>query len=495
VDKVSVEAAGRTEPAPPRRHYRDLPGPPTVPFFGNALAIDATRAHQQFAAWAEKYGPYYRLRVGPRPVLVVSDHEVIAAVLRDRPQRFRRPVNSGRIVQEMGFEEGLFFANDEVWKRQRRMVMAALDPGHVKAFFPMLLTVAERLRGRWEKAARTGAEIDLQADLMRYTVDVVAGLAFGTDVNTLESDADVIQRHLNRIFPALGRRVMAPFPYWHYLKMPSDRALERSVREVRAAIETFIAAAKERLREDPARRQRPGNLLEAMIVAAEDSGAAADSDVAGNVFVMLIAGEDTTANTLAWLLDFLHRHPEAMARARDEVRRVVPDLAGLTLDSLSELRYVDACIQETLRLKPVAPLLPSQAIADTTVGDVDVPAGTYVVGLMRRDSLDARHFSDPMRFDPERWLGDGATASRSPARVSMPFGAGARLCPGRYLSLVEMKIAIATTLANFEIERVGTRDGSAARELLIFAMAPVGLRMKLKVGAGRVDAPAATAPR
>ena len=307
--------------------------------------------------------------------------------------------------------------------------MAALDPGHVKAFFPMLLTVAERLRGRWEKAARAGTEIDLQADLMRYTVDVVAGLAFGTDVNTLESDADVIQRHLNMIFPALGRRVLSPFPYWRYFKRPADRALERSVREVRAAIETFVAAAKERLREEPARRERPGNLLEAMIVAAEESGAAADSDVAGNVFVMLIAGEDTTANTLAWLLDFLHRHPEAMARARDEVRQVVPDLAALTLNSLSELRYVDACIQETLRLKPVAPLLPSQAIADTTVGDVDVPAGTYVVGLMRRDSLDERHFADPMRFDPERWLAEGATASRSPARVSMPFGAGARLCP------------------------------------------------------------------
>jgi len=480
MDKASVDAAAGTEPPRARRHYRDLPGPTTVPLFGNALSIDATRAHQQFAAWAEKYGPYYRLRVGPRDVLVISDHEVIANVLRDRPQRFRRPPNAGKIIREMGFEEGLFFANDEVWKRQRRMVMAALDPGHVKAFFPMLLTVAERLRGRWEKAARTGAEIDLQADLMRYTVDVIAGLAFGTDVNTLESDGDVIQRHLNLIFPALGRRVLSPFPYWRYLKRPADRALERSVREVRAAIETFVAAAKERLRAEPARRQRPGNLLEAMIVAAEESGTAADSDVAGNVFVMLIAGEDTTANTLAWLLDFLHRHPEAMARAREEVRRIVPDLSRLTLDALSELRYVDACIQETLRLKPVAPVLPSQAIADTAVGDVDVPAGTYIVGLMRRDSLDERHFADPMRFDPGRWLGDGATAARSPARVSMPFGAGARLCPGRYLSLVEMKIAIATTLANFEVERVGTKDGSPARELLIFAMAPVGLRMKLR---------------
>ena len=112
------------------RRYQDLPGPPTVPFFGNALA-----SRQDAGARAvRRLGREIRalrtgVRVGPRPVLVVGDHEAIATVLRDRPQRFRRPTNPGRIVREMGFEEGLFFANDEVWKRQRRMVMAALDPG------------------------------------------------------------------------------------------------------------------------------------------------------------------------------------------------------------------------------------------------------------------------------------------------------------------------------------------------------------------------------
>jgi cytochrome P450 len=474
---------GANEPNAPRaalRRYRDLPGPSPLPFFGNALAIDKTSVHLQFAAWAERYGACYRLRIGRRNLLVISDHAVIASVLRDRPQRFRRPRNHGSIVREMGFDDGLFFANDEVWKRQRRMVMAALDPGHVKAFLPMLVTVAGRLRDRWRRAAQTGVEFDLQADLMRYTVDIVAGLAFGTDVNTLGSDDDVIQRHLNRIFPALNRRVIAAFPYWRYVKLPADRALDRSVREVKSAIERFIAAARERLNAEPARRERPTNRLDAMIVAADASGEpAADADVAGNVFVMLVAGEDTTANTLTWLLEFLHLHPAAMARARDEVARVVPDLERVTLADIAQLRFVDACIQETLRLRPVAPLLPSQAVADTTVGDVEVPADTFVVALMRRDTLDPRHFREPTTFLPERWLEERPDDASSPARVSMPFGAGARLCPGRYLALVEMKIAIAMLLAEFEIVRVGTADGSPARELMNFAMAPAGLRMRL----------------
>ena len=465
------------------RRYDDVPGPRGVPFFGNALQFDKTRVHEQFAAWVREYGPYVRVRIGPRHLLLVGDHEVIASVLRDRPERFRRPTNHGRIAQEMGFDEGLFFANGEVWKRQRRMVMAAMDPGHVKAFFPSLKTVVQRLEGRWNKAADAGAVIDLQADLMRYTVDAIAGLAFGAEVNTLESDDDVIQRHLNHIFPALARRSLAALPYWHWVRLPADRRLDRSVREVKAAIDGFIADARPRLRDAPALRERPRNLLEAMIVAADAEGSEVDDrDIAGNVFVALVAGEDTTANTLAWLFDFLHRHPEALRRAREEVQRVAPDAAAFTLEQMADLPYVQACIDETMRLKPVAPLLPSQANVDTTVGEVAVPAHTFVVGVMRTDPLQERYFPRPTSFEPERWLAATAEApkARSTTRVSMPFGAGPRLCPGRYLALLEMKMAVAMLLGRFELQRVGTRDGQPARERFAFAMGPVGLEMTLR---------------
>jgi cytochrome P450 len=99
------------------------------------------------------------------------------------------------------------------------MVMAAFDPRHVKAYLPSLVTVATRLETRWRKAATVRTEIDLQADLMRYTVDAIAGLAFGADVNTLEAE-DAIQKHLNLIFPAIARRVTSAIPYWRYFKLP-----------------------------------------------------------------------------------------------------------------------------------------------------------------------------------------------------------------------------------------------------------------------------------
>jgi hypothetical protein len=127
----------------------------------------------------------------------------------------------------------------------------------------------QRLERRWRQAAQSGAVIDLQADLMRDTVDAIAGLAFGADVNTLESDDDVIQRHLNQIFPALARRSLAALPTWRWIRLPADRRLAHSVDHVRRAIDGFVAQARQRLRDDSALRSRPSNLLESMIVAAD----------------------------------------------------------------------------------------------------------------------------------------------------------------------------------------------------------------------------------
>src|SRR5689334_19681567 len=186
---------------------------------------------------------------------------------------------------------GVFGATGEAWKRQRRMVMAGFDPAHIKRYFPSLQRVTSRLVTRWQDAAARGTTIDLQADLMRFTVDAIAGLAFGADVNTLQSDEDVIQKHLNRIFPAIFKRIFSASPTWRWYATADDRALARSVVEVNAAVDRFIAEARARLKADPARREKPPNLLEAMLVAAEEPGSGiTDREVAGNVFVMLLAG-------------------------------------------------------------------------------------------------------------------------------------------------------------------------------------------------------------
>jgi cytochrome P450 len=409
------------------------------------------------------------------------------------------------IGAEMGLLPGLFAANGDAWKRQRRMVMAGFDPAHVRRYHPALQRVAQRLAARWTRAAEAGAEIDLQADLMRYTVDAIAGLAFGSEVNTLESEGDVIQNHLDRIFPTLFTRMLSPLPTWRWLRTPAVREVERSMAALNEAVHGFVAAAHRRLDADAERRAHPHNLLEAMIVAADEPGSGIDdAQVAGNVFTMLLAGEDTTAHTLAWLIELLWRHPEALARATAEVRGVCSRAAGHgdggaggieppTPEQLAALDYVEACIHETMRLKPVAPLLGVEALRDGVVGGVHIGRGTLVLCLMRQPATDEAMVPRAASFEPERWLvgtvgapaAAGGAAPEAPPlrRLSMPFGAGARICPGRYLALLEMKLAIATLLGRFDISAVGTPHGGPAEERLSFTMAPVGLRMRLRPAA------------
>lgn len=477
------EMAAPPQRTPSLRQYAELPGPRGVPVFGNALQIDTARLHLQLEQWCRDYGAIYKLRLGRDKIVVIGDHELVAAALRDRPEGFSRTLILDQIATEMGLEQGVFTATGEAWRRQRRMVMAGFDPAHVKSYFPALQSVAQRLEQRWRKAARQHQEIDLQADLMRYTVDTIAGLAFGAEVDTLGSDGDVIQQHLDKIFPALIKRILAPIPTWRIVRLPADRQLERSVAEVKLAVAGFIQQARARLRADPALRAHPHNLLEAMIVAADEAGSGIDDrQVAGNVLTMLLAGEDTTANTLAWMIDLLWRHPRALARASAEVRAVIGDAAAPTAEQLASLDYVEACAHETMRLKPVAPLIPLQALRDTHIGDIAIPKDMIVFNLMRRDSVSENHLPHAAAFDPERWLEGGSAQEKanSAKRLSMPFGAGPRICPGRYLALLEMKMAMATLLSRFDIDSVHTPDGGETRECLSFTMMPVGLRMRLR---------------
>jgi cytochrome P450 len=218
------------------RAIESLPGPRGLPVLGNALQIDAGRIHHVVEGWARRYGDFFRFSMGTRKVLAIADPQTINAVLKDRPDTFYRTQRVVSIGREVGLT-GVFFANGDAWRQQRRMVMSAFDPAHIKRYFPSLVKVTERLQRRWRAAAESGRDIELQSDLMRYTVDVTAGLAFGTDINTIESQRDVIQQHLDQVLPVVSRRLIAPFTYWRMIKLPADHRLDRHLREIHRAIE------------------------------------------------------------------------------------------------------------------------------------------------------------------------------------------------------------------------------------------------------------------
>jgi cytochrome P450 len=461
------------------REIKDLPGPIAWPIFGNVLSLKPLRIHQDIENLARRHGSVFRVFFGRRPILVLADHQLIATVLRDRPDGFRRPSISAKVAREMGGTPGLFLVEGAEWRNQRRMVMAGFAPGPIRAYFPSLVKVANRLQKRWRAAAQSGTSIDLGSDLKRYTVDVIAGLAFGTEVNTLESGDDVIQQYLDDILPAMARRSLSLFPYWRYFKLPQDRRLDHSVKSMRSAVDKLILQARARLHDEPERRVKPSNLLEAMLVAADSKESGVDdAAVAGNVSTMLLAGEDTTANTISWMIYLLHQHPQILAKARDEVRNLAPESTAFSIEQMDSLHYLEACISETMRLKPVAPFMPLETTKETDIAGVRVPAGTIVWNTFRHDTVDEKYFPNATEFSPERWPNQNA-------RVSMPFGAGPRTCPGRYLAILEIKIAMAMLLGSFDIKAVDTPDGGEAQELMAFVMSPIGLTMTLS--AGRVD--------
>jgi cytochrome P450 len=478
--------------SPALRQIKNLPGPRAWPWVGNLLQVMPERIHLDVEQWCQQYGKFFRAYFGRRLVFVVADQQAIASMLRERPENFSRPKITSQISQEMGGTPGLFLAEGAQWRNQRRMVMAGFAPGPIKSYFPAIAQVAQRLQRRWQTAAQGRTAIDLSADLKRYTVDIIAGLAFGSQVNTLEAGEDTIQRHLDDILPATMRRSLSLFPYWRYFKLPQDRRLERSVAGMQTEVNQLIAQARQRMQDRPELRDKPGNLLEAMIAAADQPGSGVDdAAVAGNVSTMLLAGEDTTANSIAWLIYLLKRNPEALHRATQEVRSIAPDSSQFSLEQMDALVYLDACIQEAMRLKPVAPFMPIEAVNATVVGDVHVPRGTMVWLVLRHDTVGAAHFADPLAFKPGRWLAGADSADALDKRASIPFGSGPRTCPGRYLALLEIKTAMAMLLGQFVIDAVDTPDGQEARELMAFVMSPVGLRMRLSHST--VTAQAATA--
>jgi len=460
------------------RDIDDLPGPVGWPLLGNLPQIRKSRLHLALESWRKTYGDYYRIRMGRGRLVVVSDPQAVHAMLRDRPDGFRRNALLEAIGGEMGIN-GVFGANGDAWIRQRRLVMAGFTPAKIKSYFPSLVQVTERLLRRWRKAASSGSAIDLRSDLMRYTVDVTAGLAFGADINTLESEADRIQQHLDQVFPMLYRRLLSPIPYWRYFRLPADRRLDRHLVAVHAAVADFIRQARLRLA-DPARRAEPRNLIEAMLVERDrPESDVSDREVAGNVLTMLLAGEDTTANSLAWTIYLLRQNPAAARRLVAELMEVLGE-REIPADSetLARLKYAEACASEAMRLKPVAPFHPAEANRDTQVGDVRVPRGTVVIGLARPNSVDEQYFPQARSYLPDRWLaGDGRPGASE--RISIPFGAGPRICPGRYLALQEMKLVLAMLFRNFDLASLTGDGGESVEEELAFTMAPSPLTLTL----------------
>jgi cytochrome P450 len=460
------------------RTIADLPGPPRLPLIGNAHQMRTARLHLIAEDWCERYGEVFRFDIGRRQAVAFSDLDEINSVLRRRPDEFRRWREVLRNAEEMTGTVGVFAAEGDDWRHQRRLAVTALNSNHLQRYFGVVRTATERLHARLARAAHEGRSWDISQDLTSFTVDVTSALAFGHDLNTLERGESELQAHIQRVFAMSARRLIAPVPYWRYFKLPSDRALDRSLAELRRAVIAFIEQARQRLTEQPQLREAPENFLEGMVAAQESDGTFTDDEIVGNVFTLLLAGEDTTAHTMAWTIWFLSRMPEIQERWAEEARDVLGEdkLPG-DYDAVAELSYGEAVVRESMRVRPVAPVIGVEPINDTIVADTQIPAGTRLLLLTRYAGRHAVERGE--QFDPARWLeeqdGNGATPDQ---KSFLPFGAGPRFCPGRNLAFLESKTALAMIARSFELEL--DTSGGPVTERFSFTAIPQGLRVRLR---------------
>jgi cytochrome P450 len=471
------------------RSISDLPTPPRLPLIGNAHQLLRTsRLHLVAEEWARRYGPIVRVDIGRRRIVGLADPDELHRILRERPYGFRRWREQQTVLGEMG-APGVFAAEGEDWKRQRRLVITALNTNHLHRYFQVIRTATERLHTRLTDAAQAGITLDISQELTSYTLDTISWLAFGHDLNTLSRGEDELQGHIQRLFYMLARRLAAPVPYWRWIKLPADRALDRSVAALDQAIERFIARARERVAARPELREEPENMLEAMLAAQQAEGTFSDHEIAGNVLTLMIAGEDTTAHTLGWTVWFLASNLEAQERLAAEAQQTLGEhLLAPDFETAGALPYGEAILRESMHLKTVGPLLTLEPLADTTICDTNIPAGTRLILLLRHANLQWRPAD---QFDPDRWFReDDATASKS-----LVFGAGPRFCPGRNLAFLEAKSALAMIARNFHIEL----DDAAGtvKERFNFAMIPDRLRVRLRLRecVSHTSVPAAEAAR
>lgn len=459
------------------RTVADLPCPPGLPLLGNLFQMAPAKLHLTFERWARQYGSPFRAQLGTIPITVWTQVDLFQAVMRERPNLYRRfsPIESA--MTELG-GNGLFSAEGAAWEPQRRLIMRALSFSNIKAFYPSLSAITERFLVRLQTAAKENRTLEMTEELKRYTVDVTSTLAFGEDPHTLEQERGVIQEQLALILPALMRRVTALFPYWHYVTLPEDRRLARAMVEVHRYINRMIERAHDRMRQSP--ESPPHNLLEAMLAARDEpDSTVTDELVSANVLTLLVAGEDTTANAIAWALMYIaadltlqHRLFEQSSAALGE-SRVCPDY-----DTLKQLDLCEAVCSEALRLRPVAAIHTFEPLTDVCLGGVAIPAGTRMFFLTRPGMLDPRNFAHPKVFNPDRWK-----HPREPSegvheqKAYLTFGAGPRVCPGRYLAGVEMRLVISMLMKHFRIELAIDMD--EIEEVSAFTMVPSRMPVKL----------------
>ncbi|MGH7437753.1 MAG: cytochrome P450 [Polyangiaceae bacterium] len=398
-----------------------------------------------FAAHFRDYGDIYSLNNpllgreslfgGLSKRVAVSHPELIKTVMT--AESFRGGEASSPLSVLFG-PRSVMVLDGEEHHRQRKLLMPPFVGDRLAPYAREMRRITEET----VRALPIGQEIAILPALQRITFDVILKTVFGACEgeeiasirNPLLSLVDKVQSPLGMLRALPAVRSLGP--------LTGEGAIQRSLQQADAAIYAFIASAR-------VRGTGGDDVLSMLLSARDEQGRAmTDAELRDELVTLLLAGHETTATALAWAVDEIGHRPEIERRVREEV--------AVARDG-KPAPFTDATIKEVLRLHPIAPFIGRRLAAPYTLGGYELPTGTFVAAQPYDAQRHPAYWEAPSEFRPARFLD-----AKPDPYAWLPFGAGSRRCIGMAFALFEVRIVLATLLA----ERTLVLPGPPARVTL-----------------------------
>ncbi|KAM4697919.1 sterol 26-hydroxylase, mitochondrial-like [Rhinophrynus dorsalis] len=456
---VTGAAVGATEGEKRMKTFDDLPGPSLLKnlywFFIRGYLL---HTHELQLIYKKEYGPMWKSAIGKFKMVNIADPEVLQLVLRQEGKYPKR--NEEDLWKEhrnqRNISYGPFTEEGHKWHTLRTVLnKKMLKPSEAMSYAGGINEVVTDFMDRLQDMRRESPSGDMVNDLAnalyRFAFEGVSNIVFETRIGCLDKQIPPeTQKFIDSIgsmfknsvystyLPAWTRSVL---PYWDRYIQGWDnifdfgkKLIDKKMDEIQSRIDKG--------------EEVQGEYLTYLL----SSGKLSISEVYGSVCELLLAGVDTTSNTLCWSMYHLARDPELQQSLYEEVISAVPMDRIPVSEDISQMPLLRAVIKETLRLYPVVPTnarLVSEK--EIVIGDYHFPKNSLFVLSHYAISRDEANFSDPEKFLPRRWLRDGGMKHHPFS--SIPFGYGVRACVGKRIAELEMHLALSRIIRMFEIRQ------------------------------------------
>ncbi|MCA0318117.1 MAG: cytochrome P450 [Proteobacteria bacterium] len=454
-----------------------IPHPPKKPVVGNMLTVDSDTPLQSLMELTRQHGDIYWLDMMGTPLVVASGADLVDELCDEA--RFDKAVRGSlRRIRAIG-GDGLFTGDTQEpnWAKAHNILLPTFSQRAMVNYLPMMQDIASQLCLKWERL-NADDEIDVVHDMTALALDTIGVCGFDYRFNSF------YRRDYHPFIDALTRTLetcmmQRGLPFENLL-------LAKRLGQAKTDVNFMNTLVDDIIRE----RRRSGgdqkDLLNYMLagVDKQTGEGLSDENIRYQINTFLIAGHETTSGLLSFTIYFLLNHPDVLAKATEEVDRVLGnDVNQLpTFQQVNQLTYVSQVLKEALRLWPTAPAFGLYPYKNETIGgQYPLKAKTFVTVLTLMLHRDKKVWGDdPEAFNPDHFSRE-AEAER-PVNAYKPFGNGQRACIGRQFAMQEATLVLGMILQRFQL------FDHAKYQLKIketLSIKPDGFKIKVKERPGR----------